>query len=51
MEDKWTSALMLIIRKQDKYSAENFKKYVLEFLDKTKTEIPDNIKIILSTLI
>ena len=51
MEDKWASAFMLIIREQDKYSEEEFKKYVLEFIQNTNTELPNNIKIILNTLI
>lgn len=51
MEDKWASAFIYILKEQKKYSKEDFKNYVLEFLDKTKTEMPDNIKIILNTLI
>lgn len=51
MKDKWISAFSYIIREQDNCGASYFKKYVLEFLENTKTEMPDNIRIILSTLI
>ena len=51
MEDEWSSAFMFIIRNKDKYSDSKFKKYILEFLEKTKNEMPENIYIILNTLI
>jgi len=51
MEDKWSSAFMFIIREKDKYSDSEFKDYILAFLEKTKNEMPENIYIILNTLI
>lgn len=49
--DVWSDILFFIIKEQPKYKKEDFKKYLLEFLNKIRTEIPENIYIIINTLI
>lgn len=47
----WYSALLFILQEQSKFNNEGFKELIKEFLNNEEDEIPENIKIILRTLI
>lgn len=49
--DVWSDLLFFILKEQENYSKKAFNEHLLEFLDKIKNEMPENIYIILNTLI
>lgn len=49
--DVWYELLLIIAKEQQKYEKKVFKSFVLDFLNETQDEMPENIYIVLSIMI